>query len=51
MPDTIPGAAKGAVRKEIVFKWQAASEGGKNSIKDGTRIFGFYTRRLHLALG
>jgi hypothetical protein len=34
IPDTRPGAAKGATRKTNVFKWQAASEAEQKSIKD-----------------
>lgn len=34
IPDTRPGAAKGATRKVNVFKWQAASEAERRSIKD-----------------
>ena len=44
IPDTTPGAAKGATRKENVFKWQAAREAKRKSIKDWIRIFGFHTK-------
>ena len=44
IPDTTPGPAKGAIRKENVFKWQAASEAEWKSIKDWIRTFGFHTK-------
>ena len=37
IPDTRPGAAEGATRKANVFKWQAASEAERKSIKDWVR--------------
>ena len=37
IPDTRPGAAKGATRKAKVFKWQASSEAERKSIKDWIR--------------
>lgn len=40
IPDTRPGAAKGATREANVFKWQAASEAERKSIKDWIRTHG-----------
>jgi hypothetical protein len=52
IPDTTPGAAKGAIRKENAFKWQAAtaSEAERKSIKDWRRAFGFHTEAAVLII-
>ena len=40
IPDTRPGAAKGATRKAYVVKWQAANEAERQSIKDWIKKHG-----------
>ncbi|MCJ1423865.1 hypothetical protein MMC29_001750 [Sticta canariensis] len=48
VPDTRPGAAKGATRKANVFKWQAASEAERKSIKDWIRAHGSHAEAAEL---
>jgi len=46
IPDTTPGAAKGAIRKENAFKWQAATASEAERI----RAFGFHTEAAVLII-
>lgn len=48
--DTRPGAAKGATRKAYVFKWQAASEAERKSIKDWARANGSHAEAATLVV-
>ena len=48
VPDTRSGAAKDATRKANVFKWQAASEAERKSIKDWIRTHGSHAEAATL---
>ncbi|KAL9130017.1 MAG: hypothetical protein Q9217_001701 [Psora testacea] len=48
IPDTRPGAAKGATRQANVFKWQAASEAERKSIKDWIKTHGSHAEAATL---
>ncbi len=50
IPDTRPGAAKGATRKANVFIWQAASEAERQSIKDWIRAHGSHAQAMVLVV-
>ena len=50
IPDTRPGAAEGATRKANVFKWQAASEAERKSIKEWIKKNGSHAEAAVLVI-
>ena len=50
IPDARPGAAEGATRRANVFKWQAASEAERKSIKDWIRKHGSHAEAATLVV-